>query len=311
VELARLGWSGVHQRKSAATVDEFLEHAATSGATGAADLNAALGLAWLSSGGWTGKTGRNRASVLRAFGDWLETAAHVAHNPFAAIRLPRATPGRGAEPFTLAELRTLLRVVRQLEETVDRRRGRHGPMRSTFYAFLALTGLRFSEAARQRWEDIDLDAGAMAVTLDKSRRRDALPLCVECVGLLQRWAWWTKGHGGGLVFPVVPCHKTLVADLERAGIARARGAWHRFRKAAIVERARRAVPGASYREVQTFARHTDPRITLGVYDRVRLDELRPIAEAMPSLFEAADDPPGLSTVRPQLGDRVDKAREGA
>lgn len=271
------------------------------------------GLAWLEHGGWRGKTQRNRASVLRAFGDWLETSGRVSANPFRAIRLPRAASAPGAEPFTLEELRSLLRAVRALEETSDRRRGRHGPMRSTFYAFLALTGLRYSEAAGQAWADVDLAGAAIVVTCDKSRRRDVLPLCAECVGLLARWAWWSSA--GGLVFPVVPCHKTLVADCARAGIARGRGAWHRFRKAAITERARRV---ATYRDVQGFARHTDPRITLGVYDRVRLDELRPVAEAMPALLWPPEGPspaggPSSSVHDLSTGDQPigDKARERA
>jgi integrase len=278
-ELERMGWSELHRRRSVAVIDSFLSWTRQGGVKTVEALTARDGLAWLHVGGWTGKTGRNRVSVLRSFGDWLETSGKSVHNPFRAIKLPRVVAARGAEPFELEEIRVLLRTVRKLEGMQDRRRGRFGPLRSTFYAFLALTGLRHGEACAQEWADIDLPGAAFVVTRDKARRRDVLPLCTEAVELLERWTWWSPQ--GGLVFPVTPSHKTLRRDLERAGIARGRGEWHRFRKAAITERARRS---GTYREVQAFARHTDPRITLGVYDRVKLEEVRPVAEAMPSLF---------------------------
>lgn len=266
-ELVALGRTEAHAERSARVVGWFLEAA---GDTWAAvrPLEASR---WLA--GCRGKTRSNRLSALRAWAGWCCAVELLERNPFAGLPRPRIERGTGADPMTVEELRRLLSMLEELEAAGDGRRGRWGPLRSTLYAFLALTGLRIGEAAAQEWADVDTSGGWLRVTRDKARRRDLLPLSAECCRLLERWRWWSQGPR---VFPAIPSHHTIRRDLAAAGIAGA-GQFHRFRKLAVTARAAAAV---DYRALSRFARHSDMGTTLRHYDRVRAEELRPAAEAL-------------------------------
>ena len=85
----------------------------------------------------------------------------------------------------------------------------------------------------------------------KGRRRiqggrfDVLPIDPETVSTLYRWRSFSAGPK---VFEPVPCHKTILEDIKAAGIAKKPGRWHRFRKTAITERAKRGMVRVPMRE---------------------------------------------------------------
>lgn len=190
------------------------------------------------------------------------------------IRLPRNGPCRGAEPITLEQFRRLLDVARRCDESDDGRKGRWGPLRETLYLVLGLTGLRIGELAVQEWADTDLVSAILRVTADKARRNDVIPIAGEAIEALSAWRRWSAGP---LLFPVIPSHHTIAEQLTLAGIV-GRGRWHRFRKFAVVERARR---GVDYRRLSRFIRHADLGTTLRHYDLVLCEELREVADAIP------------------------------
>ena len=147
-------------------------------------------------------------------------------------------------------------------------------MRSTFYAFLALTGMRHREALHQRWGDVNMERRTLRVTADKCRRDDPLGFYEECAALLRAWRKWSRGER---LFPSTPSHHTLVADMAECGIpsveAGRRGQWHRFRKGLCSELAAQGVPLEERRKAM---RHKDVRITADIYtDDARGLRLRP------------------------------------
>lgn len=255
------------------------------------------------------KTAKNQLYRVRAFGDFLTLHAGFHSNPFASIRLPRVrrVGNRGPVPFSWEEVRRLIQVAHEQERTTERA-ARFGPLRSTFYTFLPLTGLRYSEARRQKWEDIDLDKGVLRLTGDKSDRGDPISLPPECVAALQawrEWGWegwgqgaapWRRGaarHRQGYLFPVVPSPGSLVRDMERAGVQRdgKPGQWHRFRKALASELAKvEPNPNVTHKNL----RHTDAGMTMNLYTHVELERQRAALAKLPALngfFESSLDSP--------------------
>jgi integrase len=201
-------------------------------------------------------------------------------------------------PFTLEDVRALILAAEAREASTDGRVTMHGPLASTYYAFLTLTGARRREGRMQLRSDVDLDRGLLYYTADKARRGDGIPLPVECVAALRTWMAWcdeqiAKGKPkfvarSEYLFPELPSHITLQADMKTCGIPgweqgdakKARGFWHRFRKCAVTERASR---GADVRNLHHFARHENLETTLNIYDYAKVEELRPTAELMPRL----------------------------
>ena len=273
----RLGYAAHQVRRVERVILAFV---AFSGAATVEDLRPLQVMRWLhsrTSAGVGRKTQLNDVGALRCFGVWLVSMERLAMNPLRGLKLPRVPRTRGCRPFTLEETRTLISVASRAE-TVDDRAAKFGPLRSTFYAFLARTGLRYAEAKVQRWCDIDLGAAVMVVTQAKGGQLHVVPLDDETVALLRRWR---RHSDGDAVFPSVPSHHTLVRDCDRAGIRQEPGEWHRFRKMSITERAKR---GATVRAMQRFARHADVKTTQAHYDFVEIEEMRTVADMLPTVF---------------------------
>jgi integrase len=282
------GFTAKHAAKSCAAVAEFLTHSGGS-------LTRKAGREWLASLNASGsrKTAANKLSALRQWGEFLEAEGHIDRNPWAGIAVARGFRAPGWAPFKLEQVQALIRVAEKRENT-PKRGTNTGPLASTWYALLALTGLRYSECRALKWAHVDLAAGTLTVRADKARRADTIPLATEAIAALEIWRAyargrkWSRGDApkrqkSGFIFPQAPSHHTLEADMAACGItkdAENKGQWHRFRKTAIAERAAR---GASVRDLYHFARHSDPTTTLKIYDRANVAQLRDVAELMPRL----------------------------
>lgn len=273
----RLGYARDHCRRVERVIAWFVEH---SGARTVSDIRPIAVARWLtdrSARGCGRKTQLNDAAALRAFCDWLVSMERLELNPLRGLKLPRVPMSRGCHPFTLDEVRRLIAATAKAEAE-DGRASKFGPMRSTFYAFLARTGLRHTEARVQRWADIDLRAAVMVVTQAKGGYQHVVPLDREAVRVLRGWRPHSPGE---MVFPATPSHHSLVRDMERAGLVDQPGEWHRFRKMAITERAKR---GATIRAMQMFARHRDVKTTQKSYDFLALEEIRTVSDMLPTVF---------------------------
>lgn len=223
-------------------------------------------------------------SYWSVFGEWLVERGHWRDNDVRRIKLPRCKAsdrGPGARAFSVAEVKALIRVAAEQERTCGRA-GKYGPNRSTLYLFLAHTGLRYSEAMRLRWENVDVAARRIRVREDKAGRGDTIPIHDEAVEALLELRRVT-GAGEGPIFRKVS-HHTLEADMERAGVERRVGGqgglWHSFRKMSVTERLRR---GADPEFVRRLARHQKIDLTLGTYNQRQEQELRDAVEKIPRL----------------------------
>jgi len=283
--------SPLEARKAASTV---LRVAADCGWKTVGDMTRADAVRWLrkfirSGGEGAAKTAHNHRARLRSFAGYLAETSEAPPDLFDGIRLPAARMARGASAFTWDETARLIAQARQNERT-DRRAGKYGPLRSTFYPVLALTGLRYSEARHQKWADVNLERRILTVTADKSRRRDPLRYNAECAAALRAWKKYSRGS---LLFPRTPSHHTLVADMAACGIPSAdagkKGQWHRFRKALCSEL---AAQGVDLEERRKAMRHKDVRITADIYTDSEIVEKRvSAAETMGLLPRLRDSSP--------------------
>lgn len=282
------GFTAKHASKSGKAVRDYIAHS-----RGA--LTRQAGRTWLAALNVKGsrKTAANKMSALRQWGEYLEQEGHLERNPWLGLMVARGFRAPGWAPFTLEDVRKLI-IVAEERESRCKRGTNTGPLASTWYALLALTGLRYSECRALKWDHVDLSAGTLTVRSDKARRADTIPLATEAIAALRLWRSycagrrWSRGDApkrqkSGFIFPQAPSHHTLRQDMIDAGIEKSaenKGEWHRFRKTAIAER---AAQGASVRDLYHFARHSDPKTTLEVYDRATVSQLRPVADLMPRL----------------------------
>jgi len=142
-------------------------------------------------------------------------------NPVRACPMPEGGRVRERRALTEAEARDLLRVA---------------PMpRRLFYHVALLTGYRVAEVAALRWADVDLGERPavqlpMQATkggkLSRAKRRERwdveIPLHPELADALREYKP-AGASAGDRVFQATPQRRTLLVDLEAAGIARVDG----------------------------------------------------------------------------------------
>jgi len=155
--------------------------------------------------------------------------------------------------------------------------------RRAFYLLAANTGLRWWEAARLRWGDIDLDIGLVIVPAGQTNNRlqAELPLIATVVDAL-REIRPENVHDSDKVFSDQPTLKTWKHDLQRAGLSRAGGEGYRDERGRQLDRKCLRMSfctwlkeaGVDLRDAHALMRHSDPRLTSSVYTDIRLRDLR-------------------------------------
>jgi len=244
-----------------------------------------------------GKLRRQGASVttcnhylraIKSFSRWLwrdGRARDYALAPLSALRA--AGSGRKRRALSDAELRALLGVAQESAPAF----GMDGPDRAMLYALAVGTGLRRGELASLTPESFALDATPPTVTVEagysKRRRRDVQPLPPQLVGPLA--AWLAGKERGRPVFKVPDKTAAMLrADLEAAGIPRETREgvvdFHALRHTYVTRLVR---SGVSVKIAQELARHSDPKLTLGVYAHAALEEKAEAVARVP-----LDAPPG-------------------
>lgn len=195
-----LGWRGPHDVQRPGVLDWLMKYIAS---------------------GHSRVTAKKVQSRVKLFGDWLVTRNLLDINPLASIRMPRVKKcerGPGARAFTVDEVRRLILAAEHMEATRGQA-GKFGPNRSVLYCFFALTGLRYSEAMRLTWADLDEPGRALTITRDKAGRGDVVPVHLEAMEAMRQLRAFTKGGRGDRIFRMVS-HHTLTADMKRAGVPR-------------------------------------------------------------------------------------------
>ncbi|MFQ5806578.1 MAG: tyrosine-type recombinase/integrase [Phycisphaerae bacterium] len=159
-----------------------------------------------------------------------------------------------------------------------------GRERVLAYLLTFWTGLRRSELAALEWQDVRLDTLPAKIELrsetTKAKRADSIALHPQIAQAL-RETKPAKVKPTGRVLRTVPGMNVLRADLAYAGIPENTEAGcvdlHAMRKSISTYLATHGIP---QRLAQAHLRHTDPRLTAGVYTD---ESLLPVASAIAGL----------------------------
>lgn len=232
--------------------------------------------------GLSAKTVNEYLAGARSFMEWLRRRGRIVGNPLAHVSRVRKAASHERRPLAAEELRRLLDV--------------SGPRRAV-YLVAAKTGLRFNELRRLRWSDVHLDGckaldGRAAIVLraetTKAKRPDVLPLSQDVVAELRSIRPEVMGADARVFANGMPSHHTWADDLSRAGIVarqtidgtEVRVCFHSLRHtfATMLDAA-----GVTGRMKMALTRHTDPRLSEGVYTHVRSLALAEAVDRLPAL----------------------------
>jgi integrase len=253
---------------------------------------------------WFSRTGKKDATVNKAL-RVLRAAWNV-----AADRgyVPEKNPWRSVKPVRLPQRQIKFLSAKAAAEVLEKTRGDrlHGLVAVCLYA-----GLRASEAAALRWEDVNLREGFISVRcgeefVTKSRRSRVVPIAPELGAILKPLL-----RGEGLCFPaptyprpdeLAPAPRPYadgklqdaVADLCRAvGVS---FKLHDLRKTFATHLRARGVP---IEVISAYLGHSSIAVTQGWYAGFALDETASyidrlsFTEARPKWRQSGDNSKGL------------------
>jgi integrase len=225
------------------------------------------------------KTQNQFLDHLRAFCNWCVEVERLPANPVAKVQKVDGTTDvrRARRALTAEEVAALLKAVL--------------PVHRLCYRFLLSTGLRRQEVADLVWGDVRLNATRPFLKLravaTKARRADALPLRADLADELRA----QRGEAGDTdkVFAAVPTIEEHKAYLTAAGIAYKddQGRVADFHALRHTFGTSLSAAGVAPREAMELMRHTDMRLTMGVYTDPRLFNLADAVErlALPAVSE--------------------------
>ena len=200
---------------------------------------------------------------------------------------------------------TVIKPIRKNGERIETKTALRLPDRAWSYKIAAATGFRASEVSTLTRESFDLEADPPTATVEagysKRRRRDVQPLPRSLVAPLQ--AWLAHKPAGAAVCPLPTGKAALVLA---ADLAAARATWLAEARCPK-ERAQRertdflkytdsaghtadfhslrghfisriVESGANLKEAMELARHSDPKLTMRTYARVRLHDLSAVVD---------------------------------
>jgi integrase len=245
-----------------------------------------------------------------AFCNWLVEVGRLQSNPFGVGRnaVPKANEQadsrRRRRALTPDELTRLIEAARNAPRRRQAKPGERdarfirekaerlsGPARADLYAFLAGTGLRVGEVRQLKVADLDLDAAVPVVRLSaavtKNGKDDYVPLRSDLIVMLRRQVEGRKPTDPTFDIPTNLIER-FHADCRRAGISYRddRGLVvdvHSLRTTSGTWLSRSGVPP---RVAQQLMRHSDIRLTMGVYTDPRLFDLQGAVESIPSVTPA-------------------------
>ncbi len=263
---------------------------------------------WLSDLSLSARSKNARRTAILALCRWASDYGRAPRNPVPSGLIPKfdenADRKRLSRAMSREEGQALFEALLDPEKFAGgsdksdkpKQAARDARERRVFYILAANTGLRWREVARLRWQDFDLDAGVVVVPAGQTKngKRAELPLVAPVVQALaqHRPAWPTSSD---LVFSGQPTLKTWKRDLARAGIITRHGKGDEESYTGYVdERGRRLdrkclrmsfctwlkAAGVDLRDAQRLMRHSDPKLTSGVYTDIRISNLRNAVESI-------------------------------
>jgi len=250
---------------------------------------------------WSPQTKAHVLQATKQFGRWLLKDRRWSENRIQFLSLPISAIRSGLRhdrrPFTQEEISYLITSVKASQE----KRGLSGQARSVLYSLAASTGLRLSELASLMTSNFKGDWIALDAAKTKNRHKALVPIPNQLEGILRPFL--TTCQPGRFLFGnQLVKDKTIGSKLLKSDMAEARKTWvesggdsaadfllwendqnqfadfHSLRSTFITELAR---AGASPKELQTLARHSDPRVTLKHYTKVNEQDLVAMVNKLP------------------------------
>lgn len=247
-------------------------------------------------GDWSPATHDQVVSAFKNFGRSMVKLGHLTASPFEGLEASGEVHGEGCRAATVEDVRSIIRAAIHRRVRNKAKAKGNAP---TFYAVLALTGLRHEEACCVQWKDVQLDPERPMIITDpawaKNRRRQRIVLNDEARELLIEHRN-SLGDDAGDVFPISPNRHTLATDREYAKIPHEdeRGriwSFHSLRKFLATELDRRgATPGVLAR----IMRHAE-----------NLDQQHYIDPSADDEYAAIRS---LPTIWPELRQKMEKSR---
>ncbi|PJK11829.1 tyrosine recombinase XerC [Lysobacteraceae bacterium NML95-0200] len=140
--------------------------------------------------GLSARSVQRRLSACRSFFAWMLKNGHLARNPAAGIRAPKAAR-------KLPQVLDVDEAMKLVEVPQDAPLGtRDRAMLELFYS----SGLRLSELCALRWRDLDFAQGLVQV-LGKGSRERIVPVGSYACKALQQWQAESQGAPDNPVFP--------------------------------------------------------------------------------------------------------------
>lgn len=207
-------------------------------------------LAWMKTGGYESRTAAAYMKTFRAFGRWLVRNHYVIVSPVEHTKRPG-----GRIKTTIKHRALTAEEVSRLVNCAEVK-----PHRRLFYSIGLRIGLRKTEQSRLTWDQIDFDAGTVAMTRDKGKvdRDDVLPIPRMLLEQLRV----VRQAPAKTVLDTTPTLRTFRRDCERAGIDTKYVNLRSLRKTLNTIL---AAEGVDVTQRQKIMRHSDPRLTQGAY----------------------------------------------
>jgi integrase len=223
--------------------------------------------------------------AVKAFSRWLWKVgrAREHHLIHLSTSNPEADRRRRRRALTADEARALVRAAKSGPAF----RGLSGPDRAMLYRLALATGFRRDEPASLTHESFRLAGEAPVVVCEAAYTKNGHEAEQPIPGALAAalHPWLARRPAGVPVFGRL----TRTADMIRADLARAgapvetpegRADFHALRVAFI---SGVVASGASVKTAPTLARHSTPSLTIGVYARAALHDIRGAVDALPDL----------------------------
>jgi integrase len=312
------GATGKHVEESRGRLDRLSEEC---GFSTLSELSREAFERWLAQRGPEGMSARTRNAYrenLVAFCNWCVDSGRLVGNPFAAVAKAnvKADPRRQRRAMTEEELRRLLDAARRRPLRDDAamkkpallaQRELLGRERALQYKTLVLTGLRKGELASLAVGQLSLDGADSYLTLDaadeKNREGNTVPLRADLVADLRAWLADklhrsqedARRHAKPIPFrlpadaPVFKVPKNLLRQLDRdlkaAGIAKRdeRGRTLDVHALRTTFGTLMSKGGVAPRTAHAAMRHSDIRLTMGVYTDPKLLDVRGALNVLPEL----------------------------
>ncbi len=270
-------WSHSHTVRKKRLLDLWVE---TLSLETMADLDGLLprveaALQELSKQGKSGKTLHNTVEALRSFINWCLIRKYLREDPLKGLSKIDITPKTKRRAMTSEEFKRLLAVAPY--------------HRQVLYMVAVITGLRANELRSLRREHLDTEQLGLWLDAEwtKNRKPGFQPLPEATVKLLGEY--FDSGivprlysqyirtkvfHSQALLYVPSEPSKDLERDMEHAGIPKKTAAgkldFHAMRTSFV---SLTIEAGATAKEAQQLARHSDPRITMNVYARATDERL--------------------------------------